>query len=193
MYKQKLIDGFPDGAQDVGPYLKVLKQHGKVTYFVGGDNYIDHLVGDTRGERTAWCVLMANKHVRAADITRVIGISKRTLMNWNSKYHAEGISAFLKKKRVVRSSRVLTPEKIAECEALLVAGKRPAEVARLAEIEESTLRKAIAQKRVSKKGTLVTAPHLRPQRKKKTRRRSLPSFLPTKANVAGATPKQRRV
>ena len=157
MHKQKLIEGFPDGAVDVGPYLKVLTLHGKVTYFVGGDNYIDHLAGDKRGERAAWCVLMANKHARPVDITRVVGIPKRTLMGWNEKYAVEGISAFLKEKRVKRSSRVLTPEKTAECESLLTQGTRVAEVARQAGIGESTLRKAVAQKRVSKEDASIVA------------------------------------
>jgi hypothetical protein len=39
MFKQMLIPGFPDGAQKVGKALSILERDGRVTYFVGGDNY----------------------------------------------------------------------------------------------------------------------------------------------------------
>ena len=41
MFKQSFIPGFPEGAQRVGEALSILKQDGRVTYFVGGDNYFD--------------------------------------------------------------------------------------------------------------------------------------------------------
>ena len=149
MFVQSLLPGFPDGALPIGRYISVLTQGNTVTYFVGSDNYIDHRIGDKKGQRFALCVLMANGHVRAIDIERSgLDIPHRTLMNWKARYTEGGADALLKENRVHHKPRVLTPEKAEECARLLATGIRVAEVARRTGIDGSTLRKAIRRKAV---------------------------------------------
>ena len=46
---QLLLQGFPDGAIRIGPALSILKKDGRVTYFVGADNYFSHAEADAAG------------------------------------------------------------------------------------------------------------------------------------------------
>ncbi len=39
---QLLLQGFPDGASRISDVVRVLRKDGRVTYFVGGDNYHSH-------------------------------------------------------------------------------------------------------------------------------------------------------
>ena len=48
---QLLLQGFPDGATRIGTTLSVLKKDGRVTYFVGPDNYFSHAETDVAGLR----------------------------------------------------------------------------------------------------------------------------------------------
>lgn len=66
--KQAFLPGFPHGAERIGSGLSILKEAGTVTYFVGGDNYFSHALEDRSGERFALTSLMANRHVRAAEL-----------------------------------------------------------------------------------------------------------------------------
>jgi hypothetical protein len=61
---QLLLQGFPDGAIRIGPALSVLKKDGRVTYFVGPDNYFSHAETEAGGQRFAIASLIANGHVR---------------------------------------------------------------------------------------------------------------------------------
>jgi DNA-binding CsgD family transcriptional regulator len=144
--RQLFLPGFPDGAEKIGGALSILTKDRTVTYFVGSDNYFSHEEGDRKGQRFALTNLMVNEHVRAAEIERSsLGIAHRTLMNWMAQYRKAGPGSFFAV-AAPQKPRVMTAEKIAECSSLLAAGHRPAAVARLAGIGESTLRKAIARK-----------------------------------------------
>jgi len=148
MYKQSPLPGFPDGAQKVGTWLSILDKDGSVTYFLGGDNYFSHSKGDKKSERFVLTSLMENGHVRACDLERCfLGIPHRTLMNWRAQYREDGPASFF---RAIEGPKpkVMTPEKVAECAALLADGHRPSVVARRAGIEESTLRKALKRQGV---------------------------------------------
>jgi len=96
VFKQTLIPGFPEGAQRIGQALSILTQDGRVTYFVGGDNFIDHKERDKAGQRYAFACLMENGHVRAADLQNPpLLLPHRTLMNWCAQYREEGSTSFL--------------------------------------------------------------------------------------------------
>ncbi|MDP1572892.1 MAG: hypothetical protein Q8M04_01465 [Pseudomonadota bacterium] len=143
---QILLPGFPEGAERINPMLSILRQDKWVTYFVGGDNYFSHAEDDAAGERFALSNLMANRHVRAAELERSARkYPHRTLMNWMTQYREQGPGTFYRP-APARKPRVMTAEKAAECAGLLAAGHNPAEVARLAGVGESTLRKAIVRK-----------------------------------------------
>jgi hypothetical protein len=148
MYKQSPLPGFPDGAQKIGTWLSILEKEGSVTYFLGGDNYFNHPSGDRKSERFALTSLMENGHVRACDLEKPpLSIPHRTLMHWKAQYRKDGPASFFRNVEGPRPP-VMTPEKSAECAGLLADGRRPSEVARLAGIDESTLRKALKRQDV---------------------------------------------
>ncbi len=148
MYKQSPLPGFPDGAQRIGAWLSILEKDGLVTYFLGGDNYFSHPTGDRKSERFALTSLMENGHVRACDLEKPpLSLPHRTLMHWKAQCRKDGPASFFRNIEGPRPP-IMTPEKSAECAGLLADGHRPSEVARLAGIKESTLRKALGRQGV---------------------------------------------
>ncbi len=147
--RQQFLPGFPEGAEQINASLRILRKNDRVTYFLDGDSYFDHAKGDKSSERFALTNLMVNGHVRPSELERApLCLAHRTLMNWTKQYREKGPGSFFKAKPDQRKPRVMTEDKVAECVALLAAGHCPAEVARLAGVGESTLRKAIARKQV---------------------------------------------
>jgi hypothetical protein len=142
---QLLLPGFPDGASRIGDALSILKKEGRLTYFVGGDNYFSHGEGDTSSHRFILASLMENGHVRACDLEKApLCIPHRTLMNWLGQLREHGPGSFFRPGRRA-SSRVMTPEMVARCEGLFASGMSVADVAQHAGILESTLRKALGR------------------------------------------------
>jgi hypothetical protein len=142
---QLLLPGFPDGASRIGAGLSVLKQAGRVTYFVGGDNYFSHRAEDVASFRFALATLMDNGHVRARDLEGPpLCIAHRTLMNWLKRLRAEGPDCFFRPGQRAGAA-VMTPDKVMECERLLAGGACVPVVAQRAGIKESTLRKALGR------------------------------------------------
>jgi len=157
VFKQTLIPGFPEGAQRIGQELSILKQDGWVTYFVGGDNFIDHKEGDKAGERYAFACLMENGHVRATDLQKPpLSLPHRTLMNWCAQYRKEGSTSFFRGPPL-KKPPVMTEAVRAQCASLLDQGIKPAEVARRVGIDHSTLRKAITRKAIPMAGNAGAA------------------------------------
>ena len=125
-----------------------MKHDGRVTYFVGADNYIDHPVGDKAGERFAFACLMENGHVRAKDLQKPpLSLPHRTLMNWCAQYRNEGATSFFRG-APLKKPPVMTEAIRAQCAGLLDEGNNPSEIARRLGIKHSTLRKAIARKAI---------------------------------------------
>jgi transposase-like protein len=155
--KQTLIPGFPEGAQRIGQALSILTKDGRVTYFVGGDNFIDHKEGDKAGRRYAFACLMENGHVRAADLQKPpLSLPHRTLMNWCAQYRKEGSTSFFRGPSLKRPP-VMSEAVRAQCASLLEQGIKPAEVARRVGIDHSTLRKAITRKAIPMAGNTGVA------------------------------------
>jgi transposase-like protein len=148
MYKQSFLPGFPEGAERIGDALSILEKDGTRTYFLGGDNYYSHPIGDQQGMRFVLASLMANRHVRARDLEQApLSIAHRTLMHWTRQYREEGSASFFGAAKPTKP-RVMTAEKSAQCGKLLDEGLPPVEVARRAGVQESTLRKAIKRQGV---------------------------------------------
>jgi len=144
--RQSWLPGFPEGAQKVGEALAILERDEQVTYFVGGDTYFTHPVGDDASRRFALSSLMENGHVRAIDLEKApLLIPHRTLMNWVGQSRQQGPSSFFRPVPPTKP-RIMTVDKSAECARLLSEGQRVAEVARQVGIKESTLRKAIGRR-----------------------------------------------
>jgi hypothetical protein len=142
---QLLLPGFPDGASRIGDGLSILKKDGRVTYFVGGDNYFSHPEGDASSHRFILASLMENGHARACDLEKApLCIPHRTLMNWLGQLRTHGPDSFFRRSQRA-SARVMTPEMVARCEGLLASGMSVANVAKHAVIQASTLRKALGR------------------------------------------------
>jgi len=145
---QLLLQGFPDGAIRIGSTLSVLKKEGRVTYFVGTDNFFSHAETDMAGQRFAIATLIGNGHVRASEVERSgLGLAHRTLMHWTRQLDEKGPGSFYTP-RPGRGGAVITPETAIACGRLLDAGESIAEVARQMGVGESTLRKAVHSGRV---------------------------------------------
>jgi hypothetical protein len=149
VFKQQWLPGFPEGSQQIGEGLGILEKDGQVIYLIGADNYFSHPTGDRAGRRFALASLMDNGHVKACELERTLGIPHRTLMNWGAQCRRKGASSFFRAATRGKPP-IMTVDKSAECARLLGAGKRPADAARLAGINESTRRKAIARQAVPK-------------------------------------------
>ena len=148
MQRQVFLPGFPDGATKIGKSLSVLQKDGTVTYFVGGDNYYSHRLGDIQSHRFAIATLMENRHVRARDLKGPpFNIPRRTQMHWCRQLRNEGAGSFFRSGRR-RQARVITPEKAAEIGRLLDSGMNTSDIARRVGINDSTLRKAIKRKAI---------------------------------------------
>ena len=143
MHKQLMIPGFPDGAQRIGEAVSIVEKDGWVSYFVGGDDYFRHTKEDVRSRRFILTTLMENKHLKAGDLSSPpLLIPHRTLMNWKAQFRKDGPASFFTVHDSAKAV-IMTPEKILQCTTLLAQGLRVSAVARQAQIDESTLRKAI--------------------------------------------------
>ena len=134
----------------MGDALSILTKDGRVTYFVGGDNYFSHEEGDASSHHFVLASLMDNGHVRACDLEKApLCIPHRTLMNWLGQLRKGGPESFFRPGRRA-SARVMTREMVARCEDLFASGMPVAAVAKRAGIQESTLRKALGRGAVRK-------------------------------------------
>jgi len=148
MSRQQLLQGFQKGTIKINARISVLNRDGHTTYFVDDDSICSHPTGDKAGEAHALAVLMVHGHARPIEIERSeFGTPHRTLMNWQRKYEEQGCRAFFSVP-ARRGAVVVTPEVSARCAQMFAEGFSVAEVARRAEIDESTLRKAISSGRV---------------------------------------------
>jgi len=158
VFKQVLIPGFPEGAQRIGEALSILEKGGRVTYFVGGDNYFSHPLDDKPSRRYALASLMENGHVRAIDLeVAPLCIPHRTLMNWVAQLREDGADSFFRAAPATKP-RVMSADVGAQCAKLLAEGNRPSEVARLVGINESTLRKALQRDAIPRLGDCAVEP-----------------------------------
>ena len=170
MFKQVLIPGFPHGAQRIGEALSILERDARVTYFVGGDNYFSHPLGDKASRRYALASLMENGHVRAVDLEAApLCLPHRTLMNWVAQLREDGANSFFRPAQLTKP-RVMSADTGAHCAKLLAEGKRPAEVARVVGINESTLRKALQRKAIPRLSECAVEPDAKAAGSTKTER-----------------------
>ncbi len=120
-----------------------------MTWFLGADNYFSHPADDSEGHRLALATLMANGHARPWQIQKTLGTAPRSLVRWRKQLDTQGAASFYQP-RGVRGTAVLTVETSAQCQRLLDEGHSIATTARLADIKDTTLRKAIAAGRIAK-------------------------------------------
>jgi len=145
---QDFLPGFPDGAIQISARVRLLMKEGVCTYFVCGDNYFSHQDHNRAAFRWIIATLIYNRHAKPVEIENSpLALPHRTLMRWTRQLAERGSDSFFTPRRT-RGGHVLSSEKTAECEKGLSEGLPVAEVARLAGVNESTLRKALADGRV---------------------------------------------
>ena len=149
---QLLLPGMPEGAIRINSVVSRLPKDGRVTWFLGADNYFSHPADDSAGHRLALATLMANGHARPSQIHKTLGIAPRSLVRWRKQLDAQGAGSFYQL-RAVRGAAVLNVETSAQSQLLLDEGHSIATTARLAGINDSTLRKAIAAGKITKPAT----------------------------------------
>ncbi len=69
----------PDGAIRINSAVSLLSKEGRVTWFVGDDNYFSHPADDSAGHHLALATLMDNGHARPSQITAALGTPRSTL------------------------------------------------------------------------------------------------------------------
>lgn len=153
MLRQSFLPGFPDGTVKIGGSVSVLKKDGRVTYFIGSDNYFSHAEEDEKSRRFVLTSLIDNEHVRVRDLEESMQIPHRTLMNWMKQYRSKGPASFYRPAPTSRS-RVMTDDKRLECARLMAEGYPMAEVARRVNVQETTLRKAHKRKAIPQLASL---------------------------------------
>lgn len=151
MAREAFLPGFPDGCAKIGKSsIYILSKDGRVTYFVGTDNYFSHADGDQRSRSFALASLMENGHVRACDLEgSPLFLPHRTLMNWVGQLRKKGPGSFFCAQRR-GGAPVMTPEVIAECGRLLADGESVGSVSKRVGINDFTLYKAIQRGAVLK-------------------------------------------
>lgn len=147
MLRQSFLPGFSDGTVKIGNSVSMLMKDGRVTYFIGSDNYFSHGEDDEQSRRFVLTSLVENGHARARDLEQSLHIPHRTVMNWMKQYREEGPASFYHSAPTSRA-RIMTEEKSLECARLIAEGLPMAEVARRAQVQESTLRKAQKRKAI---------------------------------------------
>jgi hypothetical protein len=147
---QPLLPNLLEGATRVGNALSILQKDGTVWYFYGDDNYFSHPEGDSGACHYVLATLMDNGRMRPCELEQApLCIPHRTLMNWLKQLREKGHDSFFRP--VQRAgARVLTPDKVSECESLLAEGLSVCSVAERTGVRESTLRKGIGREAVRK-------------------------------------------
>jgi hypothetical protein len=147
---QLQLSGFPEGAIGIGSAVNVLTKDGRVTYFLGADNYFSHAEGDKSAQHYAIATLIENHHLRVCQVeASVLAIPQRTVLNWCKQLRTQGADSFFAPQRR-RGAAVITPAVASQCTCLLAEGLTVSEVAGRVGVGDSTLRKAVARGSVAR-------------------------------------------
>ncbi len=140
---QLRLPGFPEGSISINSMVSVLTKDGRVTYFIGSDNYFSHAENEKSGQRFAIATLIANSHVKAVEVERsALAIPHRTLMNWGKQLAEKGADSFFTMP-ARGGARVMTPAVLSECARFLGERYSIAETARRVGVDASAISKAL--------------------------------------------------
>jgi len=138
---------FPEGMTELSATLAFQRKEGWVYYVHGMAPVFQHEAKDVAAFRLFTSQLVVQGVVREADIVRVFGVPRITVMRAVKLYREQGPKGFFKE-RGVRSAGVLKGETHQQAQALLDAGKSVPEVGRELNLLPNTLHKAIRQGRL---------------------------------------------
>ena len=149
---QALLPMIPDGATPINDLISVVRQNNRWTYFCGVQPVFQHAEDDRRAFRMFTAQLCCQGACTQAQILRVFGVSKQSLIRNVAKYRQEGIEGFYRRRRG-RGSTVMTAEVTAEAQKLLDLGRTRRAVAEAVGVQYDTVRKAIDYGRLRRPAT----------------------------------------
>ena len=122
------------------------KKEGRVTCFLGADNFFKQAESDQCRQRFALATLIGLGPGRASAVeSSRLGIPYRTLMNWARPLAEKGAGSFYVP-RAPRGSTGMTEKKARKCERRLAAGGTISEVAGKMDVKDAPLRKAVSRR-----------------------------------------------
>ena len=112
---QALLPMIPDGATPINELISVVRQDKRWTYFCGVQPVFQHAEDDRRAFRMFTAQLCCQGACTQAQILRVFGVSKQSLVRNVAKYRQEGINGFYRP-RQGHGPSVMTAEVTAEAQ-----------------------------------------------------------------------------
>jgi len=144
---QTLLPMIPHGSTPINNLISVIRDDKQWIYFCGIQPVFQHTDGDLQSFRMFTAQLCCQGACTQAQVIRVFGISKNSLLRSITKYRQEGINAFYRQRRT-RGPLVMTAEATDQAQRLLDLGHTRREVAKELGFKYDTLRKAIKQGRI---------------------------------------------
>lgn len=144
---QVQIPMFPVGATSISPELAFERRDQQVVYLNGHLPVFTHEVGDLASFRLFTTQLIVNGAATQSQIVQAFGVPMTTVKRCCRLYRERGWAAFFKP-AARRQGHRLTPERLAEVQALLDEGLSVPEISRRTGLLASTLHKAIDQGRL---------------------------------------------
>jgi len=133
---------FPAGTTAINPELAFERREDQVVYFNGHLPVFTHTTQDLASFRFFTTQLIVNGTASQGEIVEAFGVPLTTVKRCCRLYRERGASAFFKPP-ARRQGHRLTPEKLAEAQALLEEGKTVPAISAQLGILTSTLHKAI--------------------------------------------------
>lgn len=148
---------FPVGTSAINPELGFERRDDQVVYFNGHLPVYTHTTKDLASFRLFTTQLIVNGTASQGEIVKAFGVPLTTVKRCCRLYRERGPSAFFQPPARRRGYR-LTPEKLAQAQALLDEGKTVPEISDQMGILASTLHKAMDDGRLKqfKKKTLAS-------------------------------------
>lgn len=141
---------FPLGITYINNQIGVEKKDGRVYYFHGLLPVFSHEEKDMESFRYVTSQLVEAGNVSQMEIVKAFGVSAISIKRAVSRLRKQGIEGFSRKAKG-GTAHVLTAEVTDRAQQLLREGRSAGEVARQLGLNPSTIRKAIAAGRLSKK------------------------------------------
>lgn len=133
---------FPPGTTAINAELAFERQEEQVVYFNGHLPVFTHGLTDLSSFRLFTTQLIVNRTATQAEIVQAFGVSMTTVKRCCREFRKRGAAAFFKPP-ARRQGHRLTPERLAEAQALLDQGQGVPQLSARLNILASTLHKAI--------------------------------------------------
>ena len=140
---------FPVGTTEITPELAFERRVEEVVYFNGHLPVFTHPVADLASFRFFTTQLIVNGTATQGQIVKAFGVPLTTVKRCCRQYRKGGASVFFKPP-ARRQGHRLTPERLAQAQALLDQGQKVPEISTQLNILSSTLHKALDDGRLKR-------------------------------------------